>query len=95
MLSLSINIRLNLFIFLINLNFACSLLHFFYIIWIHVLRIGTNNIKQNIWNIIEKSSKSRQEKKSLISTFACFWLLLRKFNFWKRDWALGYVFTQI
>ena len=27
---------------------------------------------QNIWNKIEKSSKTGQEKKSLISTFACF-----------------------
>ena len=24
-----------------------------------------------------------------------FWLLLPKFNFWKGDWALGYVSTQI
>ena len=27
---------------------------------------------QNIWNKLEKSSKTGQDKKSLISTFACF-----------------------
>ena len=44
----------------------------------------------------EKSGKTWQEKKSLISTFACFfWLLLRKFNFCKGDWALGYAIPQI
>ena len=31
-----------------------------------------DNPRQNIWNKIEKSSKIRQEKKTLISTFACF-----------------------
>ena len=30
------------------------------------------NLGQNIWNKIEKSSKTGQDKKSLISTFACF-----------------------
>ena len=30
------------------------------------------NPGQNIWNKIEKSSKTGQGKKSLISTFACF-----------------------
>ena len=30
------------------------------------------NPGQNIWNRIEKSSKTGQDKKSLISTFACF-----------------------
>ena len=30
------------------------------------------NPGQNIWNKIEKSSKTGQDKKSLISTFACF-----------------------
>ena len=42
---------------------------------------------------VEKCSKIGQEKKSLISAFVCF--LLPKFNFWKGDWTLGYVFTQI
>ena len=37
-------------------------------------RIFMRNYKpmQNIWNKLEKSSKSGQDKKSLISTFACF-----------------------
>ena len=30
------------------------------------------NPGQSIWNKIEKSSKTGQDKKSLISTFACF-----------------------
>ena len=30
------------------------------------------NPGQDIWNKIEKSSKTGQDKKSLISTFACF-----------------------
>ena len=30
------------------------------------------NPGQNIWHKIEKSSKTGQDKKSLISTFACF-----------------------
>ena len=30
------------------------------------------NPGQNIWNKLEKSGKTGQEKKSLISTFACF-----------------------
>ena len=32
----------------------------------------TYNPGQNIWSRIEKSSKTGQDKKSLISTFACF-----------------------
>ena len=28
--------------------------------------------EQNIWNKIEKSSKTGEDKKSLVSTFACF-----------------------
>ena len=31
-----------------------------------------HNPGQNIWNKIKKSSKTGQDKKSLISTFACF-----------------------
>ena len=30
------------------------------------------NTRQNIWGKIEKSSKTGQDKKNLISTFACF-----------------------
>ena len=33
----------------------------------------TYNPGQSIWNKIEKSSKTGEVKKSLISTFACFW----------------------
>ena len=32
----------------------------------------TYNPGQNIWNDIEKSIKTGQDKESLISTFACF-----------------------
>ena len=32
----------------------------------------TYNPEQNIWNKLEKSSKTGQDKRSLISTFACF-----------------------
>ena len=53
------------------------------------------NPGQNIWNKIEESSKTGQEKKSVISTFACFLTAIAKFNLWKGDWALGYVSTQI
>ena len=34
--------------------------------------VCSDNPGQNIWNKIEKSSKTGQDKKSLISTFACF-----------------------
>ena len=34
------------------------------------------NPGQNIWNRIEKHSKARQVKKSLISTSACFWTVI-------------------
>ena len=36
------------------------------------------NPGQNIWNKIEKSSKTGQDKKSLISTFACFLTAIAK-----------------
>ena len=36
------------------------------------IAVVTYNPGQNIWNKIEKSSKTGQEKKSLISNFACF-----------------------
>ena len=32
----------------------------------------SSNPMQNIWNKLEKSSRTGQDKKSLISTFACF-----------------------
>ena len=34
--------------------------------------VYSDNTSQNIWNKIEKSSKTGQDKKILISTFACF-----------------------
>ena len=42
--------------------------------WIYKLDISVSvyNPSQNIWNRIGKSSKSGRDKKSLISTFACF-----------------------
>ena len=51
--------------------------------------------EQNICNKIEKSRKTGQDKKSLISIFACFLTAIAKFNFWKGDQALSYVSTQI
>ena len=38
------------------------------------------NPMQKIWNKLEKSSKSGQDKKSLISTFACFLTATAKFS---------------
>ena len=32
----------------------------------------SNNLGQSIWNKMEKSSKTGQEKKSLLSIFTCF-----------------------
>ena len=34
--------------------------------------VALDNSEQNIWNKLEKSSQIGQEKKSLMSTFACF-----------------------
>ena len=56
---------------------------------------GSCNPEQDIWNIIDKSRKTGQDKKSLISICACFLTAIAKFSFWKGDWALGYVSTQI
>ena len=50
---------------------------------------------QDIWNRVGEASKTGHGKKGLISTFACFLTATAKFNFWKEDWALGYVSTQI
>ena len=38
----------------------------------------TYNPMQSIWNRLEKSSKTGQGKKSLISTFACFLAAIAK-----------------
>ena len=53
------------------------------------------NPQQNIWNKLEGSRKTGQDEKSLLSICACFLTAIDKFNFWKGDWALGYVSTQI
>ena len=37
-----------------------------------IQKLPTYNPGQNIWNKLEKSSKTGQDEKSLISTFACF-----------------------
>ena len=42
---------------------------------------STYNPGQNIWNKIDKSSKTGQDKKSLISTFACFLTATAKVSF--------------
>ena len=34
--------------------------------------------RQNIWNKMEQSSKTGQEKKSLVSAFACFFTAIHK-----------------
>ena len=39
---------------------------------LEIHRIIAYNSGQNIWNKIEKSSKTGSDKKSLISTFECF-----------------------
>ena len=53
------------------------------------------NLGQNIWDKIEKSSKTGRTRKVWYLVLRVFWLLLSKFNFWKEDWALGYVSIQI
>ena len=40
--------------------------------------LGTKYLEQNTWNKIEKSSKTGKERKSLISTFACFLTAIAK-----------------
>ena len=51
---------------------------------------------ENIWKYLLKSSKNEHNKKGYrYLLYRVFWLLLPKFNFWKGDWALGYVSTQI
>ena len=57
--------------------------------------VCSDNPRQDIWNKIEKSSKSGKDKKSWISTSVCFLAVTPKFNFWKGVQALRYVSTQI
>ena len=47
----------------------------------------TFNPGQNIWNKRKKSSKTGQDKKSLISTFACVLTAIAKIKF--LEWGLG------
>ena len=51
----------------------------------------TYNPEQNM-RILVKLDRARKVWYLLLRVF---WLLLPKFNFWKGDWALGYVSTQI
>ena len=57
--------------------------------------VCSENPGKKIWNKTDKSSKIEQDKKSLISTFACFWLSLPKCNLLKGHRVLGYVSNQI
>ena len=49
-------------------------------LWLSLIdnRLPAYNLRQNICNKIEKSTKSRREKKCLISTFACFLTAIAK-----------------
>ena len=58
------------------------------------LKLDTSIPGQNIWNKVERSGKTGQEKKSLLSIFASFLLLLSMPNFMNEDWPLGYLSTQ-
>ena len=73
--------------------FLCIKLTFSYFMPFMILRIC--NPGQSIWQKVRKYSKIGQDLKNVISNFACFWQLLSTFNFWKGDWALGCVSTQI
>ena len=42
------------------------------------------NPGQNIWNKMQKSGKPEQEKKSLVSIFACFLIAIAKVRFLER-----------
>ena len=66
----------------IGSNYACDI-----IMICNNIQVNTFNPGQSIWNRIERSSETGHGKKSLISTFACFWLLLPMFNFWGGAWA--------
>ena len=45
--------------------------------------VCSDNPGQNIWHEVGKHSKIGQNYKNFITTFACFLLLLPKFNLWK------------
>ena len=49
--------------------------------------VCSDNPVQSIWNKKEKSSKTGQDKKSLVSTFACILIAIAKVKF--LEWGLG------
>ena len=53
------------------------------------------NPGQNIWKKLEKSSKLDRKRKVWYLLLRVVCLLLPKFNFWKGDWALGYIWARI
>ena len=57
--------------------------------------VFSNSPGQGIGSRIERSSKTGWGKKSLVYTFSFIGLLLPESNFWKGDWALDDVSTQI
>ena len=50
---------------------------------------------QGIGSKIEGSSETGWGKESLVYTFSFIGLLLPESNFWRGDWALGNVSTQV
>ena len=70
---------------------VCTFLFF----WLCPITVQIYNPGKNIGHKVKKSSKIGPDFKHFSSNFACFWQLLSKFNFWKEDWALGCMFTQI
>ena len=59
-------------------NFLIELKHFHVSNMLKVWCANISNPGQNILNEIEKSCKTEQEKKSLIFTFACFFIAIAK-----------------
>ena len=81
-----------------NSNITCCDIRYFWIKTYRQLQMDPNhsfcksinyNLRQNVWNKVEKSSEIRQDKKIFLSTFACFLTVITKFNPWKRDWVYG------
>ena len=55
----------------------------------------SSNRGQNISNKVETTSKIGQHEKTLIFIFACFLVLLAKFNFYKGDWGLACLYPNL
>ena len=53
------------------------------------------NLGQNIWHKVKKFSKIGQDFRNLYLILHVLWQLLSKFNYWKENWALGRISTQI